>query len=268
MRSIHHVTEAYAVLGAALLCAVECLAQSSDSSPAREAAAAYEIHAGTETAPKLRLQAEPILHWTNPVPEKQMHGDVFVWTDDGRPAAVLNVFQMDEGSGAQQYHEFCSLAESRLSAAGPGGSQWKPSTGQVRMSPVSLELPPALNPRQRLAQMRELALRFKCQKTNRKDETQSLRLLPQPLVRYESKSHGVIDGGLFVFVEATDPEAFLLLELYADGDKTAWRFGLARMASVQLQVSLDDKQIWQVQTLPFSEYRNRPDAAYTLLPIR
>jgi len=268
MRSIHLVTTARAAFSATLLCAIQCLAQSSDSSPAREAAAAYEIHAGTETAPKLRLQAEPILHWTNPVPEKQMHGDVFVWTDDGRPAAVLNVFQMDEGSGPQQYHEFCSLAESRLSAAGPGGSQWKPSTGQVRMLPMSLELPPALNSRQRLAQMRELALRFKCQKTNRKDETQSLRLLPQPLVRYESKSHGVIDGGLFVFVEATDPEAFLLLELYADGDKTAWRFGLARMASVQVQASLDDKQVWKVQTLPYSEYRNRPDAAYTLLPIR
>jgi hypothetical protein len=136
------------------------------------------------------------------------------------------------------------------------------------MSPATLEPPVPLNPRQRLAQMRELALRFKCQKTSRKGETQTLRLLPQPLARYESNSHGVVDGGLFAFVEATDPEAILLLELHTGNDTAAWRFGFARMASVQLEASLDDKQVWQVQTLPYSEYRNRPDLPYTLRMAR
>jgi hypothetical protein len=268
MRSIHLVTTARAALGASLLCAVQCLAQSNASSHARDVAAAYEIRLGSATGAKLQLQPLPILPWTNPVPEKQMHGDVFVWTDDGRPTAVLNIFQMDEGKGSQEFHECCSLAETGISAAGPSERQWIPTASQLVMSPVPLELPQALNPRQRLAQMRQLALRFKCQKTNRKEETQWLRLLPQPLVRYESKSHGIIDGGLFVFVEATDPEAFLLLELHTADDMPAWRFGLARMASVQMQASLDDKRVWDVPTLPYAEYRNRPDLPYALLLAR
>jgi hypothetical protein len=244
------------------------LAQSNDFSHAREAAATYEIHLSSAARPKLQLHPQPILHWTNPVPEKQMYGDVFVWTDEGRPTAVLNIFQMDEGNGSQEFHECCSLAHTGLTAAGLAGRLWAPTANQLVMSLVPFELSPALSPRQRLTQMRELALRFTCQKTNRKGETQSLRLLPQPLVRYERKSHGVIDGGLFVFVEATDPEAFLLLELQADSERTAWKFGLARMASVQMQASLDDKPVWDVPTLPYSEYRNRRDLPYALLPAR
>lgn len=216
----------------------------------------------------LQLRLEPILHWTNPVPEKQMHGDVFVWTDEGRPAAVLNVFQLDEGAGPQEYHEFCSLADRALIATAAAGRGWRPTASQTTMVPLTQEPPPPPNPRQRLAQMRELASRFTCQKTNRKGDIQILRLLSQPLLRYESKSYGVVDGGLFTFVEATDPEAFLLLEVHTAGDVTAWRFGFARMASVEMQASLDDKKVWNVETLPYSEYRNRPDLPYTLLMVR
>jgi hypothetical protein len=258
------------IITASLLAALRCLAQSNEPSTdhSRDAAAAYEIRAGSAAGPKLQFRPQHILPWTNPVPEKQMHGHVFVWTDDGRPAAVLNVFKMEEGAGPQEYHEFCSLYESGLNAVSPSGREWKPAVSQVTMSSLPLESSQGRNGRQRLAQMRELASRFTCQKTNRKGDIQILRLLSQPLLRYESKSHGVLDGALFAFVEATDPEAFLLLELHTVDDMTAWRFGFARLASVQMHASLDDKKVWKVETLPYSEYRNRPDLPYTLLMVR
>ena len=39
-----------------------------------------------------------------------------------------------------------------------------------------------------------------------------MRLLAQPIYRYENTKGDLIDGGLFVFVLGTDPEAFLLIE--------------------------------------------------------
>ena len=36
--------------------------------------------------------------------------------------------------------------------------------------------------------------------------------LSQPLYRYGGDDSGVLDGGLFVFVQGTDPEVFLLIE--------------------------------------------------------
>jgi hypothetical protein len=116
--------------------------------------------------------------------------------------------------------------------------------------------------------MRELAARFTCEKTTRMGETHALRLLSQPVARYESPTHEVSDGALFAFVEATDPEAFLILELRSTGGAAHWHYGLARMASVRMQVSLDDKPVWEVEMLPYDGYRNRTDLPYALLFAR
>jgi hypothetical protein len=232
---------------------------------AREEAAAYDLRVGTATGRKLMLQARPILTWTNPVPEKQMHGDVFLWTDDGRPAAVLCLFEMTEGTAPREYHEFCSLAAEGLVTVGDPDRKWSPATAQLTMSPLPDAPPPALAPRQRLSQMRELAARFACEKTTRTGEKHTLRLLSQPVARYESPTQDVTDGALFVFAEATDPEVFLLLEARSAGGTLQWQYGLARMVSVRVQVSFADKTVWEVDTLPYEEYRNRPDKPYTLL---
>ena len=235
---------------------------------AKESAAAYDIRAGSETGKKLVLHEEPILRWTNPVPEKQMHGEVFLWTDDDRPAAVLCLFEMTERGVVRECHEFCSLAALSLVTAGPGDRRWSPEAAPLTLSPLADAPPPAGNPRQRLAQMRELAGRFTCEKTTRLGETRPLRLLSQPVHRYSSPAYGVLDGALFAWVEATDPELFLLLESREVGGAAQWKFALARMASVHLTASLAGRTVWEVDTIPFSEYRNRPDKPYTLLMPR
>ena len=235
---------------------------------AQQAAGDYQFQISSSTGRVLELRTEPILRWSNPVPEKQMRGEVFVWTNGGRPAAVLNVFQMDEGNGFQEWHEFSSLADVALTATAPKNRHWSPLASQLMMSAVPNASPPAPNPRQRLIQMRNLASSFTCRKINRKDEAYALRLLPQPLLRYESKSHGVSDGGLFTFVEATDPEVFLMLEVREVDNVAQWHFGFVRMASVQLQASWDNKTVWSTETLPYAEYRNRPDLPYALLIAR
>jgi hypothetical protein len=256
-------------LAAALAWPWPCAAQAEQFQVrARTEAERYDIHADSLSGRKLQLRAEPILRWTNPVPEKQMHGDVFLWTDAGRPAAVLCLFEMTEAGGVHEYHEFTSLVAGALVAAGTGDRAWSPAAGQVAMSPAPNTAPPAVTPRQRLSQMRELAARFTCEKTNRMGQTHALRLLSQPVARYESPTHQVSDGALFAFVEATDPEVFLMVEARPAGGVSQWHFGLARMASVRMQVSLDDKPVWEVDMLPYDGYRNRPDLPYTLLFVR
>src|SRR6478736_650336 len=69
------------VIGTWLLPAFSCPGQLADSfqDHARDAAADYEIHTSLAPPRKLDLRPEPILGWTNPVPEKQMRGEVFLW---------------------------------------------------------------------------------------------------------------------------------------------------------------------------------------------
>jgi hypothetical protein len=233
----------------------------------------YEIRKSSVSGNRLTLRPEPILRWTNPVPEKQMRGEVFVWTDDGRPAAVLCLFEMTEGKLAREYHEFSSLATERLVTTGDSPHQWVPAASPLRMAPLPSAPLPADAPRPRLAQMRELASQFTCEKNIRTGETRTLRLLSQPLMRYASETHAVIDGALFAFVEATDPELFLLIEFRRDaignnGIGNQWHYGFARMASVGMKASLAGATVWEVKTLPYDGYRNRPDLPYTLLFAR
>lgn len=79
----------------------------------------------------------------------------------------------------------------------------------------------------------------------------------------------VLDGALFVFVEGTDPEVFLLLEARAGAsDEQRLVYGLARMNSVRLRVLKGTNVLWEAPALKMRDVHDRPDKPYTALRIR
>ena len=58
---------------------------------AQAEAAAYTIQVEGRSRP-LTLQPEPVLKWSNPV-VGTIYGDVFVWTDEGRPEVVASIYK-------------------------------------------------------------------------------------------------------------------------------------------------------------------------------
>ena len=58
---------------------------------AKREATAYTIRLEGSDRP-LTLQPEPVLKWSNPV-VGTVYGDVFVWTDQGRPEAVASIYK-------------------------------------------------------------------------------------------------------------------------------------------------------------------------------
>ena len=105
-----------------------------------------------------------------------------------------------------------------------------------------------------------MAAEFSATKTDRNAITRPLRLLTQPVYRFENADPG---GALFAFVEGTDPEVFLLLET-RNGDKgPAWHYALARMNSVEFHVTQHGREVWFVPIIPWQQARN-PREPYTL----
>jgi hypothetical protein len=96
--------------------------------------------------------------------------------------------------------------------------------------------------------MRTLAAEFSAVLTdyrrNNSGERQALRMLTQPMYRYQSTMDELIDGSLFAFVLGTDPEVFLLLEARRTKDGARWQFGLARMNNDSLAVMHHDTEVW------------------------
>ena len=62
-------------------------------------------------------------------------------------------------------------------------------------------------------------------------------MLTQPIYRYVSTDPDVLDGGLFAFVQGTDPDIILMIEALRTPKAAEWQFASARMNSLDLRLS-------------------------------
>lgn len=218
-------------------------------------AATYELFLSGQPDRKLTLQTAPLLTYTNPVRTGGQHGAVYVWTLDGRPAAIGSIWSTapaGEGGRRSVSHEFQSLSSQpiasrhapRVGRRGPV-PDWRSRTPGIELREVAGAAAPAATPTARLIQMRRLAKEFSAQITVSDDEPQSdLRLLTQPLFRYSSSSAGAIDGGLFAYVQATDPELILILETRETSAGPRWHYAAARFTNLPLRLKRGDEEAW------------------------
>jgi hypothetical protein len=196
------------------------------------------------------LRPEPILQWSNPV-VGSIYGDVFVWTAKGRPEVVASLYKWFSPF-SHRTNEFLSLSTRPVVGEREGRPVWSPARPGVEFKPVSDAPAPAATAPQRLRQMRELAKDFTARQTDRAGVDRDMRLLNQPLYRYETTEGALIDGALFVFVLGTDPEAFLLLEDREVDGKPRWEYALARMNSIEIRVSHRGRALWTAEMMPYA----------------
>ena len=140
------------------------------------------------------LLKKPIYIWTNPTRAGTQNGAVYVWLENGRPAAIGSVFSHPEKQKRMICHEFHALSTNRLyPVRGPEDQTWEP---QASVTPVLLPDAPAPDnsPSKRLLQMRSLTREFTAHSIDYMQERWELRLLPQPMYRYEKPGGEVLDG--------------------------------------------------------------------------
>jgi len=216
---------------------------------AAESAGQYVIKSGEDGQRQLQLYPVPVQQWSNPVNERKTKGDLFLFTDRGRPEVILSIYEMMDPSLTYFYEdrEFASLSLDTVIANGPGHPEWRTVQPGVVLKPLADAPAPSDKRALRLTQMRLLARRFTADKTTRSEVTRELRLLTQPIYRYEGDHPDVVDAALFAFVEGTDPEALLLLEARRSADGPRWMFALARMNSIELRAYDQGEQVWHAE---------------------
>lgn len=233
----------------------------------RAEAGLYRIVARDQPEVVAKLQDKPALAWSNPN-NATVHGNVFIWTQQGRPVAVASIYKFftTKDEFAAELH---SLSTQPLVAEKKGQPVWQPETAGIKLVDFPGAPEPAKTPVQRLRQMRELAGQFSgdvFQFDN--DERNGLRLLPTPLYRYSPETPQTDnDGAVFAFVTATDPEAILVLQSHRSAGKLVWQYGFARMSVGRIQIRLGKSEVWSVDKmkLPATE-RNKPYCLFEWLP--
>jgi hypothetical protein len=221
----------------------------------------WKLWGGADKEHELTLHPKSVLRWTNP-PVGRVYGDVYLWTRDGRPEAVISFYNAWEpawGFAAEMH----SLSLTGLSAERDGALRWQPTKAGIALNSVPDAPRPAESAPRRLQQMRTLAGGFSAQlndlRQNGEGERQELRLLTQPLYRYPVGEGEVLDGALFAIVLGTDPEVLLLLEARRAAEKLSWQYGLARMNIDPMTVSYKDQEVWRVEeTVPWTGPIDKP----------
>jgi len=227
----------------------------------KENAAKFSL--AREASPKelLTLQAVPVLRFSNPERDSgTWDGATFLWVDGARPIAAI-CFGIRRPSNSV-FREHTSFSAAPLICMKSNSVSWAPQAGGLMNREFSEAPSPAESVQARLNQMRTLARRFSGTCYYKESATE-LRLMPQPLYRFEDTKQGILDGALFALVVSNDAEMFLLLEAASDSTKiqAKWRFSLARMSSLKQTIRLDDQEIWTVPAFyatPASERKASP----------
>jgi len=98
--------------------------------------------------------------------------------------------------------------------------------------------------------MKALVRDFSAKMVDEAGQQSDLRLIPQPLIRYQPQDQPTIDGALFSFSLGTDPEVILLLEARIDKGTSSWQYACARYHYIDLKAYYKDKEVWHAAELP------------------
>lgn len=203
-----------------------------------------------DTATELTLAGEPIQTWTNPIRGFTQHGTVHLWTNAGRPGVIGSIWSgLDQKDRSKRNlcYEFHSLCQAPVSMRLGDKTWWSATEPGVAWLPLSDGPAPGSSRTIRLRQMRDLARELRADIVGREGDNDQLRLLPQPLYRYPEDTAGVVDGAVFAFVMATDPELFVVLEIRRDEatGEPAWMLAPARFTGEPLRLSRGERIVWE-----------------------
>ena len=155
--------------------------------------------AAARRAPPLAMTKEPVLRYSNAEREiGSLDGATFVWLEGARPRGCGLVLGPPPGQSI--YRECTSLSKTPLVCqAAAAAPVWSPKQAGLLDQPLGrVRRQPAETKAQRLTQLRSLARRFTATCYNpRTEEPTELRLLTQPLYRYDDEKAGLLDGAIF-----------------------------------------------------------------------
>ncbi len=218
----------------------------------RSYAARHRVTALDGSGQEFQLRSVPLLAWTNPT-RGDVPGGLFLWVDDERPIAYGGIFLWLNENSKQLGREFHSLATESLNATYEGEQLWTFAGPGIEYRSLPNVDAAGNTPFLRLRQIKQSATRFAVKISDRNQTPELTRLLPTPVYRYTDAGSGVIDGAVFAFVQGTDPELLLLIEVHSIGaGEPIWRYAVARCTTWAVDVELDGKRVFHA---PRYDYR-------------
>ncbi len=203
-------------------------------------AQSYELTG--DSPAKIALRERPIFSWANPE-VKSIGGELYLWTAGGQPVATIGIWTYDDVTDSFELQSLCTHS---IDAQSKQAVPWRPRVGGLTFVKLEGVPTPDNAPARRQTQMRNvLRQKFTGEITkNDSGQIEKLRLLSQPIYRYDPMPANLIDGAIFAFAYGTDPEIFVLLEARKTDSGPQWYYAFAPATSRRARGYLDGQKLW------------------------
>ena len=212
---------------------------------------AQELSLKSESESKeMQWIQEPLMRFTV---SDSIFGSVYLWLDqERRPAVIGTIGSLSIRGKDEGFSELHLLTSSRLrplTIESVPPKTWSPLP-MDKTAPIAGSPSVAATPASRLVQMRTIARSYSVQMNDPQNRPAELRLLPQPLYRYEEPTMDR-DGSIFAFVwtEGTDPELLLRIESRQVDGKPVWCMQPLRFTWRALKLLRDGQEVWEGREL-------------------
>jgi hypothetical protein len=231
----------------------------------QRSAAQYALSSVDTPQRAFKFQETAVIRPTNPISGTK-DGAIYVWTDHGRPQALLKFFTFNNKTYS---HAWLSLSEYTFVAERNGKVTWNPTEPGIKLRELPDAPQPAETAAQRLRQMKALAAKFSATYTATHLGTKpfELRLLTQPLLRYETDDDYRADGALFGYVQSTTPVGLLLLESRTTTGGRRWHYAYSSLVTGPVTAHHGGQEIYSLERDVASTDPKQPFVLFRSLPV-
>lgn len=196
---------------------------------------------------KVERIEKPLLYYGDPTRNND-RGSVWGWGQKGRPVAVIELYQNLDLRKSWVF-AICNTSGGKLRARREGAPWWLENESATELKDIPGAAVPAVEAALRQRQLKLLAQKFSGhQFWDPNNSRYELRLLKRPLYTYRDEAGGVLDGGVFVLANGTNPEILLFVEARLDPkdrSKRVWQYTVGRLAHAELHLKFDGKEVFE-----------------------
>lgn len=205
---------------------------------------------------KSGFHSTPLLRFSDPV---RNVSDATLWRigEKGRPPAIM-VTEVYQGRHIQ--FEFIAVDRHPKSVAVDDWA-WEPKETEFKWIEIPGNAEVSQEQRIRRRRLTFLTRSFDASETMLDGQVILLRLMPQPILRYDDPERGIAEGAVYCFSHGTNPEILMLVEAQAEPDvpnEYRWMAGFARMGAADLNVEYAGADFWSIP----GDYRGKPELPY------
>ena len=216
---------------------------------AREHVSEFKVSSTKAREALIELLPNPLLTYGDAARNNEA-GTLWAWGKSGRPVAFLELYR-SIGKDQPWVHAQTLTSPELIQLDAPTGQRWTPKKSHFVLKDVPDSPEVGNHPAVRLRQMKEISRRFEShQFWDPNNSRFEMRLLVQPVLRYQDEPAKVIDGAVFVLAHGTNPEVLVQIEADAAQQPPRWKYSLARLGSAEMHVLLDGKEVWNDPRTP------------------